>query len=63
LSLLSPPSSDGMVDDFAEDGDGAAGRSVAGGGEESKLGLRMLGVLGFRVGGLTGVHSPKLREV
>jgi hypothetical protein len=52
-----------MVDNFAEDGDGAAGRSVAGGGEERKLGFQMLGVLGFRVGGFIGVHSPKLREV
>jgi hypothetical protein len=52
-----------MVDDFAGDGDGAAGRSVTGGGEERKLGFQMLGILGFKVGGLTRVHSPKLREV
>jgi hypothetical protein len=41
-----------MVDDLAEAVDGAAGRSVSGGGEEWYFGFRVLGVeLGGEMGG------------
>jgi hypothetical protein len=47
-----------MVDDLIGDGDGATGRGVVGGGDERKLGFRVLEVLGFRVH-----SSPELGEV
>jgi hypothetical protein len=49
--------------DLAGAGDGAAGRGVAGGGEERNLGCRVLVVLGFTVRELAGVRSSKLGEV
>jgi hypothetical protein len=52
-----------MVDNLTEAGDGAAGRGIAGGGEERSLGFQMLGVLGFRVLGLAGVYSLELGKI
>ena len=45
--------------DLAGDGDGAAGRGVAGGGEARNLGLGVGGVLGLGVGGLAGAGEEE----
>jgi hypothetical protein len=52
-----------MVDDLVGHGDGAAGRGIAGEGEERNLGFQVLGVVGLRVWRLAEVSSPELGEV